>query len=36
MYYGAADARIAVASTSLSELISEMKDPSKGHDNGAQ
>jgi len=33
IYYGAADKRIAVASVSLSELIAEMKDPTKGHNN---
>lgn len=31
VYYGAADARIAVASLSLSELLTEMKDPTKRH-----
>ena len=33
IYYGAADKRIAVASLSLSELLYEMKDPRKGHNN---
>lgn len=33
IYYGAADKRIAVASVSLSELIAEMKNPTKGHNN---
>lgn len=33
IYYGAADKRIAVASLSLSELLAEMKDPAKGHNN---
>ncbi len=33
IYYGAADKRIAVASLSLSELLAEMKDPRKGHNN---
>jgi predicted GH43/DUF377 family glycosyl hydrolase len=31
IYYGAADKRIAVASISLRELLSELKDPSKEH-----
>lgn len=31
IYYGAADKRICVASTSLRELLKEMKDPAKGH-----
>ncbi|MEK7542668.1 MAG: pesticidal protein Cry7Aa [Patescibacteria group bacterium] len=36
IYYGAADKRIAVASTSLSELLAEMQDPTKGHNNHVQ
>lgn len=36
IYYGAADKRIAVAAVSLSELIAEMKDPTKGHNHDNQ
>ena len=34
IYYGAADKRIAVATVSLSELLFEMKDPTRGHNHG--
>ena len=34
IYYGAADKRICTASVSLSELLSEMQDPTKKHTYG--